>query len=182
MALTKTALIIIDVQKGMFDKSNPVYGAEKLLDNISKLIEKARQVKLPIIYIQHNARPGAALEKGSEAWEIHTHITPQQSDSVIEKSYPDSFQDTRLHEKLEELEVKELILCGIQTEVCVDTTTRRAFSQGYSCTLVMDAHSTWGTSNLPAEGIIEHHNQTLKWFAKVKDTNTVLDEMESITC
>ena len=64
--------------------------------------------------------------------------------------------------------IHKLIIAGIQTEFCVDTTTRRAYSLGYQVTLVQDAHSTWDTENITAAQIIAHHNLTLGgWFAKL---------------
>ncbi|CAG7658494.1 isochorismatase family protein [Paenibacillus allorhizosphaerae] len=59
---SKVALMIIDVQVGMFNENNPVYNSDGLLRNIKLLIERARSSKTPIIYIQHSARPGGALE------------------------------------------------------------------------------------------------------------------------
>ena len=70
--------------------------------------------------------------------------------------------------------VKNLIITGMQTEYCVDTTCRRAYSLGYRVTLVKDAHSTWGTDLLTAPQIIAHHNEVLGgWFAKLKEADEI---------
>ena len=69
--------------------------------------------------------------------------------------------------------IEHLIITGIQTEACVDTTCRRAFSMGYKVTLVSDTHSTWASEELTAQQIINHHNGVLGWFADVYPSNDI---------
>lgn len=161
------ALLVIDVQVAMFDEADPVVQGEALLQKIKSLIAKARQNGHPVIYIQHTEGAGTPLERGSSGWDIHPAIAPLQGDATVEKLTPDSFYETQLHSLLQEMGVKELILCGMQTEVCVDTTCRSAFSHGYGVTLVSDAHSTWHSPQLQADQIIAHHNHVLRLFATV---------------
>jgi len=171
--MKKSALLIIDVQKGMFLESNPVFNGDALLENLQNLIENARRNDVPIFYIQHNDEKGV-LVKGSRLWEIHESIKPHQEDSAIQKYTPDSFFQTDLHSILQDQEVNHLVIAGIQTEICVDTTIRAAFSLGYKVTLAEDAHSTWNSNELSAEQIIHHHNQVLRWFADVKETRKII--------
>ncbi|NMI06470.1 cysteine hydrolase [Paenibacillus sp. SZ31] len=168
------ALLIIDVQVAMFDEADPVYQGEQLLQKIQMLMDKAREAGHSIIYIQHSEGAGSPLERGTPGWAIHPSITPIAGDLVIEKETPDSFHETNLHLKLQEDGVTELILTGMQTELCVDTTCRRAYSLGYTVNLVRDAHSTWHSNTLQAEQIIEHHNTVLRLFANMVDTENVL--------
>ncbi|MGG3280637.1 cysteine hydrolase family protein [Paenibacillus solani] len=167
----KSALLVIDVQNEMFDEGNPVYEAERLLYNLKQLIAKARNSRTPIFYIQHNDE---GLKEGIEAWKINSEITPAMTDTIIQKTRPDSFYNTTLAEELKRQGVKHVILAGIQSELCVDTTCRRASSLGYDITLVSDAHSTWSNSMLTAQQIIDHANLTLRWFADIKTTEQVL--------
>lgn len=164
----ETALLVIDVQNGMFYEDYPVYQGTKLLENLKSLISKAREAGVPVIYVQHNEDEGLVF--GSSAWEVHPAIAPLSGDTIIYKETPDSFHKTNLEEALKEKGIKNLVISGIQSEVCVDTTTRRAFSLGYDLTLVTDAHSTFDSSNLTAQQIIDHHNNTLRWFANPKTT------------
>lgn len=163
----KKALLIIDVQNGMFQEGNIVYKGKELLQNLNELIVKARYSEVPIFYIQHNASPGNPLEYGTKGWEIHPDITPNSQDVIIQKTTPDSFYKTSLEAELKEQGVKHLVIAGIQTEVCVDTTCRRAFSMEYIVTLASDAHSTWNSQDITAQQIINHHNGVLRWFADV---------------
>lgn len=172
---THDALLVIDVQVAMFDEADPVHQGDVLLERIQNLISKARQKGYSIIYIQHSEGAGSPLERGTPGWAIHPSIAPIAGDLVVEKQTPDSFHETDLHLKLQENQVTELILAGMQTEVCVDTTCRRAFSLGYAVTLVGDAHSTWHSNSLKADQIIEHHNTVLRMFATVVDSENVMD-------
>jgi len=164
-----TALLIIDVQNAMFEDSDPVYRGQELLANLQTLLSKARAKDVPVIFVQHNDDKG--LRRGTLDWEVHSAIEPKKEDIRIYKETPDSFYKTNLEEVLKQRNIKKLCISGIQSEVCVDTTTRRAFSLGYGITLMTDAHSTWDRGDLTAENIINHHNDVLKWFAELKSTS-----------
>ena len=100
--------------------------------------------------------------------------SPVKGDIVVQKQFPDAFQNTILHEELQEREVKKLYITGLQTEYCTDTTCRRAFSLGYEVVLVEDAHGTGDSSLLKAEQIIDHHNQVLGgWFATLEKESEI---------
>lgn len=96
------------------------------------------------------------------------------SDVIIQKTRPDSFYNTTLEEELKRQDIEHVILAGMQSELCVDTTCRRASSMGYAVTLVSDAHSTWSSAALTAQQIIDHENATLRWFASIKTTEEVI--------
>jgi nicotinamidase-related amidase len=168
-----TALLIIDVQLGMFEESNPVYQSGELLATINDLITRARDADVPVIYVQHSGGDGHLLEPGSPGWPIHPAVAPAKGELVIHKRHPDSFQGTDLQRELGMRGIGHLVVAGIQTEYCVDTTCRRAYSLGYDVTLVQDAHSTWDTKYLKASQIIDHHNQVLGgWFVTLEDAHS----------
>jgi nicotinamidase-related amidase len=171
--MANTALLIIDVQVGMFIDDFPVHQGTQLLENIKQLISKARATNTPIFFIQHNEPAGRQLEYGSKDWEIHPEISPTEIDIIIHKTTPDSFYNTPLEEELKKQSIKQLVLTGIQTDLCVDTTTRRAFSNNYELTLVSDAHSTFDSDELNAQQIINHHNQVLSFFANTMKTSEI---------
>ena len=169
----KTALLVIDVQADMFKPADPVHEGEALLSVISGLIERARAAGAPVVYIQHDSGPGKGLAYGTPGWEVHAAIAPRPGDIRIEKRTPDSFHETSLQQELQARSVNKLILCGMQSEFCVDTTCRRAFSLGYDVTLVSDGHSTWASKQLTADQIRAHHNRVLRAFAAVKPASEV---------
>ncbi|MCB0106146.1 MAG: cysteine hydrolase [Caldilineaceae bacterium] len=175
--MTKQALLIIDVQNGMFSPEWPVYNHETLLHNLRTLIDSAHAHNTPVIYVQHGGAEGSPLAVGTPGWAIHSAIAPQPGELVVQKRVPDSFHETTLRAELDRLGVEQLIIAGIQTDYCVDTTTRRAASEGYQVTLVGDSHSTWGDGGLEAQQIIDHHNRVLgNWFATVKNTTDVWNQ------
>jgi len=170
----ETALLIIDVQSGIFSDFGPVYQSRGILSRIKNLITRARSSSTPVIYIQHCSAPGGALEHGTPGWRIHPAITPHPGEPVIQKRTPDCFQGTALQQKLKSLGVKKVVIAGLQTEFCVDTACRRAFSLGYKVVLAADAHSTFDSEMLCAADIVKHHNNLLgTWFVELKKAGRI---------
>jgi nicotinamidase-related amidase len=169
----KKALLVIDVQNGMFQDGNVVYKGDSLLENLKAMIAQARSSKTSIYYIQHNGPAGHPLEYKTRGWEIHPEIAPINQDIIIQKTTPDSFFKTSLDQELKKQGIEHLIIAGIQTEACVDTTCRVAFSMEYKVTLVSDTHSTWDSEDITAQQIIDHHNGVLSWFADVSPSQVI---------
>lgn len=174
----KTALLLIDVQNIMFSyEGGSLWNEQQVLQNITSLREKAYQSNVPIIYIQHtDPSSGSILSEGKATWEIHRDVRPLPTDIVIQKSSWDAFYQTTLHKKLQELEIEKLVIAGMQTEFCLDTTCRRAYSLGYKENiLVKDAHSTFDTAVLSASKIVEHHNNMLGGrFVTLREVNEII--------
>jgi len=162
----------------MFSDSDPVYQGDELLARIGNLLAKARRAQIPIVYIQHSSqRKGHPLEYGTAGWQIHPSIAPLEGDTIMQKQMPDAFYKTDLHQYLTAHGIKKLIITGIQTELCVDTTCRQACSLEYDVTLVKDAHSTWHRDLLTAPQIIAHHNALLSdWFVTARDEQDIFFE------
>lgn len=169
----KKALLVIDVQNGMFQEGNVVYKGDSLLKNLKALIAQARSSETPIFYIQHNGPAGHPLEYRKRGWEIHPEIIPNNQDVIIQKTTPDSFFNTSLDDELKKQGIEHLIIAGIQTEACVDTTCRIAFSMEYKVTLASDTHSTWDSEDITAQQIINHHNGVLRWFADISPSQDI---------
>lgn len=164
------ALLIIDLQVGMFDgvRIAPIHAGEALLTRVQTLLAKVRQAGTPVIYVRHSARPGRPLDPTTPQWQIHPAIAPLPTETIVDKRTPDAFLDTTLLDTLTASGTKRLVVVGAQTELCVDTTCRRAFALGFQVVLVADGHSTWNNDVLTAEQIIRHTNQTLgEWFVRV---------------
>ncbi len=170
-----TALLVVDVQNIMFSVENfPLFNGETVIDNIAKIINQSRATNIPVIYMQHTLQSGIFAE-GSESWKIHSKITPLSSETVIKKSKCDSFYNTTLQNELNHHNIKNLIIVGMQSEFCIDTICRRAFSLGYNTILVKDAHSTIDNNVLKAQQIVDHHNTVLgESFVQLKTTQEIL--------
>ena len=158
---SSTVLMIVDVQKGMFFENDPVANGDEILATLGSLIAQARASGTPVIYIQHMDEEGGLLAFDGPGFAIHPAIAPEDDEIIIRKKHSDSFQETDLQRELAKLAAKKIVLAGIQTEYCVDTTCRRAYSLDYAVTLVQDGHTTWDTKQLTAAQIRAHHNEVL---------------------
>jgi nicotinamidase-related amidase len=172
--MSDTALLVIDMQVGNFSEPNPIYKGNELIAKVKSLIVRTRSAQMPIVYVQNNGGSDDPDEYGTPGWEIHPSVAPIEEDVVIQKHTPDAFHKTNLHRELKSRRIKKLVIAGLQTEYCIDTTCRRAFSLGYNVILVKDAHSTWDSPRFTAQQIIEHHNHVLGGlFATLKSEREI---------
>lgn len=155
-----SALLIIDVQQGLCEGPQAAFDSAAVIDRINAVSARARTAGLPVIFIQHESGPGY-LEYGSRAWQLAQGLHAAPGDLRIRKTTPDAFLRTTLQETLESLAVRDLIICGMHSEFCVDTTTRRALGLGYPVRLMEDGHTTVGNADLAPQQVIAHHNTTL---------------------
>lgn len=170
MNTSHTALLIIDVQSGLF----PTYRGDELLANISQLLTKAHEATIPVIYVQHSEdHPQSPLRFQSEGWQIHPAIAPRPDETIIHKKTSSSFYKTNLQEVLTERGIQKLVIAGLQTDWCIDTTTRHASLLDYEVTLVSDSHSTEDSDTLTAAQIVEHHNNLLSGFSTLKKAEEI---------
>ncbi|CAH2212485.1 cysteine hydrolase family protein [Tepidibacter aestuarii] len=171
----KTALLIVDVQVAMFSYEDAtLYNGEKVLDNIYKLLQRARSTNTAVIFIQHTGKDDDEFGKGKSTWKIHPRVEPLETETIVEKKTWDSFYKTVLNDVLQEQEISKLVITGMQTEFCIDTTCRSAFSMKYKNILAQDAHSTFDSKVLDASQIIQHHNNILGGrFVELKTTEEI---------
>ena len=155
-----TALLIIDVQHGQCSGEYEAFECKRVIERINVVSRKMREAGASVVVIQHES-PDGLLEYGTEGWNLAAGLDVQPTDIYVRKKASDSFHNTDLQAILQARGVKTLAICGLQSEFCVDTTTRRALALGYPVTLVSDAHSTMNNSILSAAQITAHHNETL---------------------
>jgi len=150
-----TALLVIDVQNGVVEGAHE---RDSVVANIGSLVEKARQERVPVVWVQHN---DGNLAKGSDDWRIVPELTPSEAEPHVDKSYADSFEETTLESVLSDLGIGRVVVAGAQTDECIRATLHGAFVRGYDATLVSDAHTTedlskWGAP--PPALVIAHTN------------------------
>jgi len=168
------ALIIIDVQQGMFSFPGigPVTKTD-LLKNIDSLIKCARMADCQVIYIQHEGEADHPLSKEKPGHEIPPEIRPEPGDHIVTKKHCGMFTGTELEQILQDLNIERLIICGMQTEFCVDTGIRTGADRGFEIIVAKDAHATFDTSHLSAKQIAEHHEAL--WAQAFGSVQTVSD-------
>jgi nicotinamidase-related amidase len=140
----KRALLVIDVQNEYFFGKLPVSYPPESLNNILRAMDTAAKNRIPVVVIRHQALSddSPVFRKGSPEWELHPEVAGRHSDVLIEKNWPDSFHETRLEEWLKNNGIDTLTVCGYMTQMCCDTTARRAFHLGYAVEFLSDATGT----------------------------------------
>jgi nicotinamidase-related amidase len=156
----QTAILVIDVQQGLCEGPDAAHDCPGTIERINVATHRAREAGVPVFFIQHESNAGY-LEHGSREWQLASGLQVNAGDRKIRKTTPDSFLRTDLHEALQIIGVTRLVVCGMHTEFCVDTTTRKALALGYPVVLVSDAHTSAGNAAIGALQVIAHHNATL---------------------
>ena len=151
-----TALLVIDVQHGLFHKSIPIYRADELLANINLLVSRAHASGVPVIYFQHSGDP--AMPEGTPGWQLHPALQPQADDTRLIKQQGNAFDGTALDQLCKSKNITTLLLTGLITHACVKATCLGALQLGYSVVLVQDGHSNYSKD---AARLIDKWNQKL---------------------
>jgi nicotinamidase-related amidase len=143
--MADTALVIVDIQNDYFPGgAMELEGADAAGANAAKALAKFRAEKLPVVHVRHlSVRPGSTFFlPGTRGADIHQSVSPLSQELVVEKNFPNSFRATGLQAHLDSLSVKNLVVAGMMTHMCVDATVRQAADLGYKVTLLGDACAT----------------------------------------
>ena len=176
-----SALILIDIQniyftEGGYKLSNP----EKAAANANTLLQRFRQKKLPVIHVKHLFDGNGYEEAVDYLRDFHPSVPPLSDEPVVEKHYPSSFLGTKLQEILQPRGIKELVIAGMMSHMCIDTTVRAAQDYGYKVTVVEDACATkplqYKDEILAAETVHKVIMASLQpVFAKVITTDALIE-------
>ena len=143
------ALLIIDVQNEYFTGKLPITYPAGSLDNVLCAMDAARERGVPVVVIQHGSpQPDApVLRKGSKEWELHAEVAAGPHDVLIHKSLPGSFTGTELETWLREHGVETVVIAGYMTQMCCDTTARKAMHLGFAVEFLSDGTGTLAIKN-----------------------------------
>ncbi len=157
-----TALVIVDIQNDYFpDGKLPLVGSVEAGQQAARLLDHFRRAQWPIIHIQHiTVRPSATFFlPDTPGADFHPNVQPRPDEPIVQKNFPNGFRDTTLLDVLREKQVSRLIICGMQTNMCIDATTRAAADYGFECIVAADAcaarNLTFDEHAVPAEQV--HH-------------------------
>jgi nicotinamidase-related amidase len=159
-----TALLIIDIQNDYFEKGTMILaGSEQASENAGLVLDRFRKKGLPVIHIQHIAiRPAATFFlPDTPGAAIHKNVKPLAHEKVIVKHYPNGFKETELLEYLKANGIRNLVICGMMTHLCIDATVRAAKDFGYTCVLIGDACAT---RDLEVNGLTVKASEVQKSF------------------
>lgn len=154
----KRALILIDIQNDYFEGGkNELKNTKQTLQNAVAVLENFRRHGELIYHVRHiNLSENAAFfARGSKGSEIRCEVAPAENEDVFMKHRPNSFFETGLQEALQRQGVTDLVICGMMSHMCVDTTVRAAKDLDYQITVISDACTTkdlcWEEQVIPAE-------------------------------
>jgi nicotinamidase-related amidase len=155
------ALLILDMQVGLFHGPDKPWAGEALLNTLNSLLSKARRAGAPIFLARHIGPPGSPIEPGSPLTQLVQELVLQGDEVVFEKTRPNAFVMTDLADRLQACGSKGVVIAGMKTQYCVDSTCRAARDLGFDTVLIADGHTCTDPPALKAEQIIAHHNATL---------------------
>lgn len=171
----KIGLILVDIQNDYFKGGkHELVNPEQAAIQANKILIFFREQGWPIYHVRHiSTNPGAGFFIPDTAGaDFYKNSCPLDGEEIIIKHRPDSFLGTNLKEKLEEKGIDALVVCGMMTHMCIDTTVRAAVNYGYSVTLIEDACATrdleWRGITVPADQVQNAYMAALDGtFAKV---------------
>lgn len=139
------ALLLIDIQNDYFPGGDmELSGIEQASSKAAELLDRFREQNLPLIHVQHIFPDDSFpfFRPNTEGIEIHSSVKPEKNETVIVKQNVNSFQGTDLKEKLDALNVDELVICGAMSHMCIEGTARAAADFNYKCQVIHDACAT----------------------------------------
>ena len=145
MKQNNRALIVIDVQKGFAEhdirgeRNNPDCEA-----NVARLIEAWRESNLPVVFVKHNSKSEASVLRPNQPGNDFKDIITGEPDLLVTKSVNSAFYGTPdLYHWLKANDIDSVAICGIQTNMCCETTARMAGNLGLDTWFVLDATHTF---------------------------------------
>lgn len=175
----KTVLLVIDVQQAMID-DHPARMDEFLL-NIKLLIDAAHNGGTEVVYVRHDGGEGDMLAYGTPGWQLDRSLRPREEERIFDKRLGSAFRQTGLRDYLESRGVERLVVCGMQTEYCIDTSVKVAFELGYTVIIPASATTTYSNPFLSGDKLI-HYYERMIWhepLARVADLEEVLALLQS---
>ena len=171
------ALLVVDVQQGFDDagywgpRNNP-----DCEDNIAALIAHARANGWPLVYVRHDSDEEHSPLRPDHPGNALKPIVTGEPDVLISKHTNSCFYgDPDLHEWLQARDIEQLVLCGITTNHCCETTARMAGNLGYDVRFVLDATHTFDRGDLTADQLAHATATNLnEEFAAVVQTAEVI--------
>ena len=153
-ALSDSTLVLIDCQMEYVTGAVPLPGVDDALAEAGKVLARARVAAAPVVHIVHQGQAVGAFDLDGEGGQIAPQGAQSGDETIIRKGLPNAFAGTTLHDKLQELESKNLIFVGFMTHMCVSASVRAALDLGYRSTLVSGAAATRDLPT-PSGGVID---------------------------
>jgi len=153
-----TALVLIDFQKEYYSGALPLPEGEAAVENAARLVDWADRVGIQVVHVHHLAPSAKAplFTPGTERVAPHDKLAPRPGHQRITKTLPSSFVNTELDAVLKGKGIDTLIVAGLMTHMCVDSTARDAVSLGYKTIVAGDACATRDLPDLGTGAAVPH--------------------------
>jgi nicotinamidase-related amidase len=180
-----TALILIDIQNDYFPGGRmELFGSIQAASAAARVLAEFRRQSWSVYHVKHISRQAGAtffLPETAGA-EIHEAVRPLPNEPVITKHFPNSFRETDLLDRLRAGRNSQLLICGMMSHMCVDSTVRAAFDLGFNCIVTQDACATreldFNGITVSAPQVHASYMAALgAVFAQVKGVDEILDNM-----
>ena len=139
------ALVVIDVQESF--RQRPLWQAvsnPEIVTRVQRLVDAARAAGDAVVWVLHTEPgSGGVFDPASGHVRLMDGLAPAPGEPVLTKTSRNAFTTTNLQQLLTERGIRDLVICGIQTEQCCETTARLAADFGYDVTFVTDATATF---------------------------------------
>ncbi len=174
-----TALLVIDIQDSFkfsaerwASRSNPAFET-----NVTELIGAFREASLPVIFFLHtDSDPGFGTS--DPHFRLMDFLDRREDEPLLVKNTRNAFTSTDLQQRLDALGVRKVVISGISTEQCCETTTRVAADLGYDVDFVTEATATFPIGPLTTDQIVERTEAVLnKRFARIMKVSDVREEL-----
>lgn len=162
------ALICIDLQKEYFTKGRPlrISSRKRVLKKVKMMLQYARARKIPVIHIKHVSKKplDETFRKDSRFTEFMDEVKPLNEENIVVKSSPGAFYRTNLDQILNKLGIKKVVICGLTSFLCCDTTSREAQARGYKVFFVKDATAALEINGVSGKKIHEVVCAIQQWY------------------
>ena len=167
-------LLAIDIQNLMVEEKP--YAIEERLQLWRDSLAKARQAGVEVIHVRHRSEE---LVEVSPAWQIHESVAPLAGEVIIDKTYNSAFKETELQAYLDEQGIEQLIIMGMSTNFCIDTTIKVAYELGYQLAVIRDGTTTGFSGKVDLKGLIDQYETIWSWnFAQVDTLAHILERIK----
>jgi nicotinamidase-related amidase len=137
-----TALLLVDVRRNMLEGEQPVPSAADVKAVFGDLLDKARAARAVVVHVQNDGPPGDPDEPHTPGWELF--FEPSEEEIVVRKDQCDAFAaDAGLAEALRGRQVRRVVIAGMQSELCIEATSRGALAEDFHVVLPHGAHATY---------------------------------------
>lgn len=175
--MKNTVLLVVDMQVALLQK-HP-YNELTVLHNIKLLQDTCRKCNVEVIHVRHNDGLGTLLQKDTPGWQIHHQVAPITGEMIFNKDHNSAFKNTGLQEYLDHKGIKTILLVGMQSEYCIDTTCRVAYEYGYHVIIPANTTTTFFNDYMSGKEASQYFENKI-WNHRFAEVLPVTEVIETI--